>query len=862
MKKLTVGILAHVDAGKTTLAEALLFAAGTLRKLGRVDKRDTFLDTYVLERKRGITIFSKQAVFHTGGCEITLIDTPGHADFSPETERTLCILDAAILVISAADGVQSHTETLWKLLERHRIPTFLFVNKTDLPYPGKEVLLADLHRRLSPDCVAAEALGSTEETAVCSESLMEKYLSGEPITETDLAVTVAERRLFPVFFGSALKNEGVVPFLEKVTRLVPCADGTQSAFGARIFKITYDERGTRLTHMKITGGVLAAKHMLSGTSEAGEAWSEKAEQIRVYSGTHYETLTEAGIGTVCAVTGLTHTRAGEGLGFEKADFAPLSEPVLSYAIRLPQGVDAFTAFSSFRRLEEEEPMFRFAFSSQSGEITVSVMGEVQLEVLAHRILETFGMEVTFGAGRVLYRETVADTVEGVGHFEPLRHYSEVHLLLEPGERGSGMRFASDCDENELARNWQRLILTHLAEKTHVGVLTGAPLTDIKVTVVAGRAHKKHTEGGDFREATYRALRQGLRKARCVLLEPWYSFTIELPEDCVGRAMSDVQRMGGRFGAPEQSGGTAHLTGTVPVSEMRLYALTLAGYTGGRGRLTLSLHGYEPCHNADEVIAASGYQPDADLLNPSDSVFCANGAGFVVPWNEVEAHMHVESVLKRAAPEDSAERTVRQRAADYLARAASEKELMEIFERTYGKIKKRESAPVRYNPSVTGVPSAKPKKQTPAPVFDGKEYLLVDGYNLIFAWDELRAAASKSLEGARNDLIHRLCNYQGYCGIEIILVFDAYRVHKNPGSVEKFRNISVVYTKEAETADTYIERVSHELSKKHRVKVATSDGPEQMIILGNGALRVPAAAFHKELCDTEAAIRSLIDTPFE
>ena len=864
MKKLTVGILAHVDSGKTTLSEALLYLSGRLRSLGRVDKKDAFLDNFAIERERGITVFSKQAVFTAGDAEITLIDTPGHSDFSPEAERTLCILDAAILVISASDGVNGYTRTLWKLLERHSIPVYIFINKTDLPNAGREVLLADLRRALSDSCMAVEHLGNNEETAECDEMLTEAFLAGKTLEKADIARAVAARHIFPVCFGSALKTEGVDALLHTVLDYAPQPE-YREAFGARIFKITHTERGERLTHMKITGGVLRVKDMLKGVDGAGNEWQEKADGIRLYSGARYDAIPEAPAGTVCAVTGLTNTFCGEGLGFEPADFAPLAEPVLSYEMIVPEGKDAHGIYFDLKKLEEEEPVYRFTFREALRTIGVSVMGEVQLEILVRTIAEKFGFTPRFEAGRILYRETIADTVEGVGHYEPLRHYSEVHLILEPTERGSGLHFASDVPENELARNWQRLVLTHLAEKTHIGVLTGSPITDMKITLVAGRAHKKHTEGGDFREATYRAVRQGLRQAQEVLLEPWYSFELTVPGENVGKAMSDLSLMGARFSAPNVSdGGEATIVGTAPVSEMRNYASELAGYTRAKGRLSLAFSGYEVCHNADEVIAAIGYDADADTENSADSVFCAGGAGFLVPWYEVEAHMHIESVLSAAEPESETERTPTERAAAYLQRAATDKELMAIFERTYGKIKRRDFNRPVYNPSVTG---AVEKKSTDrprpikVPAYSGKEYLLVDGYNIIFAWEELSKAASESLDIAREELIRRLCSYQGYSDCEIILVFDAYKVKKNPGTVEKFRNISVVYTKEAETADTYIERVSHELSKNHRVRVATSDGSEQMIILGSGALRVPAAAFHKEVRDAEKAIREIISEDY-
>lgn len=856
MKRLTVGILAHVDSGKTTLSEALLYLSGNIRNLGRVDKGNAFLDTYSLERQRGITIFSKQAVLNLGDTQITLIDTPGHADFSPEAERTLSILDAAILVISAPDGIQSHTETIWKLLKNHNIPVFIFINKTDLPYAGREVLTADLRRKLSGSCIDEKNLTDEDEISMCSEKLMDIILSGKSVTNEDISDAIMSRKLFPCYFGSALKTDGVEKIIPDLAKYIP-EPKRNKEFGARIFKISHSDRGERLVHMKITGGELFVKDTL-----CTDTWQEKAEQIRIYSGNKYDLVNSAPAGTVCAVTGLGKAAIGDGLGFEKDCISSLNEPVLCYKVVLPVGIDAFSAASNFRVIEEEEPTLRVKFDERLKEIHVFVMGEVQLEVLKYQIKERFGYDIEFGSGNIVYRETISDTVEGVGHYEPLRHYSEVHLILEPAERGSGLTFVSDCSENEFARNWQRLVLTHLAEKTHAGVLTGSAITDIKITLVAGRAHKKHTEGGDFREATYRAVRHGLMQAKSILLEPWYNFEITLPQEYVGRAMSDIQRMGGVFSSPEIIGSDAFLKGSAPVSEIREYSLELVGYSHGKGRISFTLKGYEPCHNTDEVVAQIGYNAESDVYNSADSVFCEAGAGFVVSWREVENYMHIESVLKAAALENITERTYEHRAQDYIKRVATDKELLEIFERTYGPVKRKEyrKEPL-YNPSVTSVAKShvtteKIKKQTALPS-DCKEYLLIDGYNIIFAWDELKALAKDSLDSARNQLIHRLCNYQGFSGVEIILVFDAYKVKKNPGSVEKHRNISVVYTKEAETADTYIERVTHALSKKHRVRVATSDGYEQMIILGNGALRIPAAAFHKELRDAESAIRDIV-----
>ncbi len=862
MKNLTVGIFAHVDSGKTTLSEAMLYLSGTIRKLGRVDKKDSFLDTFSLEKERGITIFSKQAVFDIGDTRITLIDTPGHADFSPEAERTLGILDAAILLISAPDGVQGHTETLWKLLAKHNIPTFIFVNKTDLPSAHRDVLCADIRRRFSDGCLDETLLDNGEELSMCSEQLMEKFLCGEEITEKDISNAIFTRKLFPCYFGSALKLDGVEKLASDLVRFIP-APVYSDNFGARIFKITHSDRGERLVHMKITGGKLCAKDKLKG-GNAGEEWEEKVEQIRIYSGAKYDSVTEACAGTVCAVTGLSKARCSDMLGFEKEEIPLVLEPVLSFKVVLPTGSDVYTVLSYFRKVEEEEPSLRVTFNEQLREIHILTMGEVQLEVLKYILKNRFATDVDFANGSIVYRETIEDTVEGVGHYEPLRHYSEVHLILEPTERGSGLSFVSDCSENDLARNWQRLILTHLTEKVHKGVLTGSPVTDMKISLVAGRAHKKHTEGGDFREATYRAVRQGLMKAKSILLEPWYCFKICVPCENIGRCMTDIERMGGVFSPPELSedGSISTLSGSAPVEKLRNYSFELAGYTHGKGAISFSFKGYEPCHNTNEVVEQIGYLPESDLANTPDSVFCEGGAGFVVNWRDVEKHMHIESVLDSAKPIQNQERTLEQRAADYVKKAATDKELLAIFERTYGPIKRRQAGDVVYNPSVTtamkspAVSSSKPKPKAQTS-YSGKEYLLVDGYNIIFAWDELKSITKDGLDSARNQLIHRLCNYQGYSGVEIILVFDAYKVKKNPGTVEKHRNISVVYTKEAETADTYIERVSTQLSKNHRVRVATSDGYEQMIILGSGALRVPAAAFHKELKDAEAAIRSII-----
>ncbi len=859
MKKITVGILAHVDSGKTTLSEALLFLSGNIRKLGRVDKKDAFLDNFALERQRGITIFSKQAVLKFGDTEITLIDTPGHADFSPEAERTLQILDAAILVISASDSVQSHTETMWKLLSKHNVPVFIFVNKTDLPNNGRPELMADIKRNLSEKCLESELLSDEEELSMCSETIMEKVLGGENVSDSDIADAVMNRQLFPCFFGSALKTDGVEEFLYALDKYID-EPKRKSEFGARVFKITRNERGERLVHMKITGGELNVKEKLKGVTD-GEEWEEKVDQIRVYSGEKSDPVQKAEAGTVCTVTGLTKAKCGDGLGFENDGEAPILEPVLSYKVLLPEGVDLYVALADFCTIEEEEPTLRINFDKRNKEIHFLVMGEVQLEVLKFIIKERFNIDVEFGHGNIVYRETIDDTVEGVGHYEPLRHYSEVHLILEPAEPGSGLTFASDCSENDFARNWQRLVLTHLTEKTHLGVLTGSPITDMKITLVAGRAHKKHTEGGDFREATYRAVRHGLRKANSILLEPWYDFEIKLPQENVGRAMSDIDRMGGTFGSPYISGDMSVIKGSAPVSEMRDYMLDITSYTHGKGTVKFSLKGYEPCHNAQEVIASIAYDCDSDLDNTADSVFCAQGAGFLVKWDEVEDYMHIDSILKPLVEEEDEEQIIKKRSEEYVRLAATDSELIKIFERTYGEIKQRRITDTAYSASTKPASKPKPKeikvRKNLVKTFDEKEYLLVDGYNIIFAWDELKKSASDSLDLARTQLTERLCNYQAFTGVEVILVFDAYKVKKNPGSVEKIHNINVVYTKEAETADSYIERVSAKLSKNHKVRVATSDGPEQLIIFGSGALRIPAAAFHKEVRDTENAISNIV-----
>ena len=850
-KQIVLGILAHVDSGKTTLSEAMLYRAGVTRRLGRVDHKDAFLDTDALEKARGITIFSKQALLTAGDTDITLLDTPGHVDFSTETERTLQVLDYAVLVVSGTDGVQSHTETLWRLLRRYHVPTFVFVNKMDLPGMERQELLAQLNRRLGEGFVdfGAEQADRDEALALCDENLMDRMLDAGQLQDSDLIPAIARRHVFPCWFGAALKLEGVDALLDGLDRYTRPAPALE-AFGAKVFKVSQDEQGTRLTWLRVTGGELKVKAQLTGEAD-GEPWAEKANQLRLYSGAKY-TLTEAiGPGQVCAVTGLTKARPGEGLGAERDSDLPVLEPVLSYQVLLPEGADMHAALGKLHRLEEEEPQLHVVWNETLGEIHVQLMGEIQLEVLRSLLAERFGLAVEFGPGGILYKETITEPMEGVGHYEPLRHYAEVHLKLEPLPRGSGMQFAADCREEVLDKNWQRLVLTHLEEKQHLGVLTGSPLTDVKITLIAGRAHLKHTEGGDFRQATYRAVRQGLMLAKSQLLEPWYAFRLEVPAENIGRAMSDIQRMEGSFDPPESGEETAVLTGFAPVSTMRSYPMEVVSYTRGRGHLSLTLDGYRPCHNAQEVIAAIGYEPEHDLDNPADSVFCAHGAGFVVPWDQVRSHMHVDSGWGKSTRPEQEAAVPQRRAMAYRATLEEDAELLKIFERTYGPIKRDPLAAFR------------PVQKRERPDFAAEqweiapEYLLVDGYNIIFAWDELNALSKESLDAARHKLMDILCNYQGYQKCVLILVFDAYRVPGSPGSIEQYHNIHVVYTKEAETADMFIERVTHEIGRNRRVRVATSDGMEQIIILGHGALRVSARMFHEEVQNVEKQIRALV-----
>ena len=868
MKRLVVGLLAHVDSGKTTLAEGLLYRAGVLRKLGRVDHRDAFLDTDSRERARGITIFAKQAVLAlpaaegAEACELTLLDTPGHVDFSAEAERALQVLDYAVLVVSGTDGVQAHTETLWKLLARYRVPTFVFVNKMDLPGADAAVRLRELRGRFGDGCVDFSAVPDPEALALCSEPLMNEVLENGAASPETVVTAIARRQVFPVFFGAALRLDGLdglLRGLQTLTRTPP----RWPEFGARVFKISEDA-GTRLTWLKITGGVLPVKAVLPG--------GEKADALRLYNGGKFRLVSEAYPGMVVAAAGPAATRPGQGLGAEADADAPLLEPVLNY--RVESVADPHTLLKALQTLEDEDPQLHVNWRDDLGEVHVQLMGEVQLEILQNILQERFGLDVTFSEGGILYKETLTAAVEGIGHYEPLRHYAEVHLLLEPAPRGSGVQLAADCPPDTLAENWQRLILTHLAERTHPGVLIGAPLTDVRITLAAGRAHQKHTEGGDFRQATYRAVRQGLRMAAAgdgvQLLEPWYDFTLELPADALGRAMADVQRMCGSFHAPEtlpNSENTVRLTGRLPVATARGYAREVAAYTHGLGRWAVLPAGYDACHNTDEVLAAAGYDPDADTDNPADSVFCSHGAGYLVKWDEVPARAHVSSGLERrlgAAPaagqtqEEDEANAHRRRASAYCGTLEQDKELLAIFERTYGKIKRRGGVDDAKKAARAALHTAPAASVPAAPVPAGPDYLLVDGYNVIFAWDALRRLADGSLDAARRRLMDILCNYAGYKRCVPILVFDAYKVRGGAREVEKYHNLYVVYTREAETADMYIERATHELAREHRTRVVSSDGAEQIIVMGHGALRVSARAFEEEVNAVEKEIREFLE----
>ena len=857
MENIVMGILAHVDAGKTTLSEGMLYLSGTVRKLGRVDHKDAFLDTYFLERDRGITIFSKQAVFSLGNRRINLLDTPGHVDFSAEMERTLQVLDYAVLVISGADGVQGHTETLWKLLKLYEIPTFIFINKMDQPGTDRESLLAELKERLDEGCIVfgkGKNVESLEEIAMTDEAVLDYFMEHETVRNEDICRLIRERKIFPCYFGSALKLDGVQELLAGFEEYMKPFDGKKE-FGARVFKISRDDKGERLTFLKVTGGKLVVKMPINK--------AEKINQIRIYSGAKYEAVNEVEAGGVCAVTGLSSSYIGQGLGVEKGTAAPFLEPVLTYQMILPEGADTTKVLRELKQLEEEEPLLNIVWNPTLEEIHVQLMGEVQTEILKTMIAERFHLDVEFGTGKIVYKETIKSPVVGVGHYEPLRHYAEVHLKMEPLEAGSGLVFDTDCSEDVLDRNWQRLILTHLQEREHPGVLTGAPITDMKITIVAGRAHLKHTEGGDFRQATYRAVRQGLKSAESVLLEPWYSFVLEVPSEQVGRAMSDIGQMNGSFEGPEAEDkqGMVRLTGTAPASEMRDYQREVWAYTKGRGRITLTLKGYEPCHNAEEVIEEIGYDSERDVDNPTGSVFCAHGAGFLVKWDEVPEYMHIKEDFLAEKPGIEQDEVMAVQMGNhcnysggYSSSYDDDPELLTIMEREFGsKQKERDryssyrkqtvSTPVRHT---TVIKENEPKK----------EYLLVDGYNIIFAWEELNELAKASIDAARNKLMDILSNYQGFIGCTLILVFDAYKVKGNQGEVQKYHNIYVVYTKEAETADQYIEKTTHELGRKYKVTVATSDALEQVIVMGQGAYRISARDFYEEVERTEKKIREI------
>lgn len=857
MENIVMGILAHVDAGKTTLSEGMLYLSGTVRKLGRVDHKDAFLDTYSLERDRGITIFSKQAVFSLGNRRINLLDTPGHVDFSAEMERTLQVLDYAVLVISGADGVQGHTETLWKLLKLYEIPTFIFINKMDQPGTDRESLLTELKERLDEGCIVfgkGKNVESLEEIAMTDEAVLDYFMEHETVRNEDICRLIRERKIFPCYFGSALKLDGVQELLAGFEEYMKPFDGKKE-FGARVFKISRDDKGERLTFLKVTGGKLVVKMPINK--------EEKINQIRIYSGAKYEAVNEVEAGGVCAVTGLSSSYIGQGLGVEKGTAAPFLEPVLTYQMILPEGADTTKVLRELKQLEEEEPLLNIVWNPALEEIHVQLMGEVQTEILKTMIAERFHLDVEFGTGKIVYKETIKSPVVGVGHYEPLRHYAEVHLKMEPLEAGSGLIFDTDCSEDVLDRNWQRLILTHLQEREHPGVLTGAPITDMKITIVAGRAHLKHTEGGDFRQATYRAVRQGLKSAESVLLEPWYSFVLEVPSEQVGRAMSDIGQMNGSFEGPEAEDkqGMVRLTGTAPASEMRDYQREVWAYTKGRGRITLTLKGYEPCHNAEEVIEEIGYDSERDVDNPTGSVFCAHGAGFLVKWDEVPEYMHIKEDFLAEKPGIEQDEVMAVQMGNHCNYSGGysfsyddDPELLTIMEREFGSKQKERDRYSSYRKQTVSTPvlhTTVIKENEPK-----KEYLLVDGYNIIFAWEELNELAKASIDAARNKLMDILSNYQGFIGCTLILVFDAYKVKDNQGEVQKYHNIYVVYTKEAETADQYIEKTTHEIGRKYKVTVATSDALEQVIVMGQGAYRISARDFYEEVERTEKQIREI------
>ncbi len=844
-KNITIGITAHVDSGKTTLAEAMLYTTGQIRKMGRVDNGNSFLDTNSIEKDRGITIFTSQAEFNAGGTHITLLDTPGHVDFSAETERTMQVLDYAVLVISGTDEVQSHTSTLWKLLMKYGIPVFIFVNKMDLTCAEKSFILERLRSQLSERCTDFSE-NIEENCASCDEILMDLFFD-DKLSDVDIVKAISQRRIFPCFFGSALKMYGIEEFISALDKYT-IEPEHYSDFGLKVYKISYDSKGTRLTHLKVMGGELKVRSELAYRTAEGEEVTNKISSVRFYSGEKFRTSESAIAGEVCAVTGLDGTYSGQGIGCIRNSDRAVLEPVMTYRVEIPEEKNVYDVLKDMRQLEDTDPQLHIVWNEQLREIHIQLMGAVQIEVLSRLIEEKYGYSVVFGSGAVAYKETIAETVEGVGHYEPLRHYAEVHLLIEPLPRNSGLIFDTTVSEDKLDRNWQRLILSHLEEKTYVGVLTGSPITDMKITLVSGKAHLKHTEGGDFRQATYRAVRQGLRSAESVLLEPYYDYELEIPSEYVGRAIADLQRMSAEFSPPETVGEMSVISGTAPVAEINDYQAEVISYTRGKGRISCVNGGYRECHNADDIINSINYDCDGDTDNSADSIFCSHGAGLNVKWYDVKNYMHLPSCLE--TPKEEQEQKVRR----FVEKAVSDKELMEIFERTYGKIDREPRK--AFKSAKVQTDYSKPVK---VPVYSGSDYLLVDGYNIIFAWDELKKIAEKSLDDARMELVKIMCNYQGYTGYEIILVFDAYKVKRNHRDVEKYYNISIVYTKESETADTYIECASHELVKNHRVRVATSDGAEQMIILGNGAMRISASELHKRVDDMNKAIHEFMES---
>ncbi len=850
MKKITLGILAHVDSGKTTLSEAFLYATGKIRKLGRVDHKDAFLDNFDLEKQRGITIFSKQAELEYEDTKITLLDTPGHVDFSAEMERTLQVLDYAVLIVSGSEGVQGHTETLWKLLNKYNIPTFIFVNKMDMPGTNKEFALTNIKNKFGDGVIDFSVEEKDMEAiAVCDEDVLEMYMESGEISDETIADLVYERKLFPCYFGSALKNEGIDKLLDGISSY-SFEPVYHEEFGAKVFKIV-KENGVRLTYMKITGGSIKVKDIFSGITD-GNQWSEKINDIRIYSGEKFKSINQADAGCVCAISGLNNTYPGQGLGFEMQSESPNLQPVLSYQIIIPDNINVNQAYKMLKELEEEDPTLSLKWNEETKEIIANVMGPIQIQVLKHVIKERFDMDVEFGTGSILYKETINNTVEGVGHFEPLKHYAEVHLLMEPGQLGSGITFESNLNESLLSRNWQRLIMTHLAEKDHKGVLTGSPITDIHFTLVAGKAHIKHTEGGDFREATYRAIRQGLKKAESVLLEPYYNFTLKVPTENIGRAMTDIDQMSGNINQPETEGEMSVITGFAPAATIGDYINTVNEYTHGTGTLSLAYKGYGPCHNSEEIIAEKAYDREADIANPTGSVFCSHGAGFVVPWDQVEPYMHVKTDSKNGEMYDIENVPVMRSASNtYRDSYATDKELEEIFEKTFGPIKRKKYTEKKVRHYSENKQKVIHKKVLP-------QCVLVDGYNIVFAWDELKKIAKTNIDGARDRLLDIMCNYQGFKGNTVIVVFDAYNVKKHAETVSKYHNIYVVYTKEAETADMYIAKTTHKLANKFQVTVATSDALEQLIIMGHGALRMSASNFKEEVDNVNKAISEQIN----